>query len=104
MNVESRNAATDPSIARFREDSRRVKILEKISSLEPTNDDDGVEKLELWLLAPTLFFLFERGGGRGEGEIRRGRNVRCNQSYPQFPQSNKRDVYSFLDRSSNDLT
>lgn len=65
MNVESRNAATDPSIARFREDSRRVKILEKISSLEPTNDDDGVEKLELWLLAPTLFF-FLRGGGEEE--------------------------------------
>lgn len=66
MNVESRNAATDPSIARFREDSRRVKILEKISSLEPTNDDDGVEKLEFWLLAPTLFFLFERGEGGGK--------------------------------------
>lgn len=98
MNVESRNAATDPSIARFREDSRRVKILEKISSLEPTNDDDGVEKLELWLLAPTLFFLFERGGEEEEKSVEDETYVAINRIHNFHNRINETYIPSSTDR------
>lgn len=85
-------------IARFREDSRRVKILgKKISSLEIRRMTTSSGKtLEHFSRRQFFSFLFERGGEREE-EIRRRRNVRCDQSMSTI--SNRiNETYIFLPR------